>query len=156
MKSEVIDSLRTVFRPEFLNRIDEIIVFHALSDDDLAAIVDRLLRDVQRRLADAGITLELGPAAKRVIASEGHDPAYGARPFKRSIQRLIENPLAKALLENRFAPGTAITVDADAGGTTLLFTSEGGESVVASAGDRRDARTSREQPTASPAATPAG
>jgi ATP-dependent Clp protease ATP-binding subunit ClpB len=151
MKRQVTETLRAVFRPEFLNRIDEIIVFHALSEKDLEAIVDRLLRDVQRRLADNGITLELTPAARRLIAAEGHDPAYGARPLKRSIQRLIENPLARALLENRFAPGTAVKVDADAAASTLLFTSESGESVVASATERRDARAPREQsvPTAS-------
>jgi ATP-dependent Clp protease ATP-binding subunit ClpA len=148
MKNQVLETLRAVFRPEFLNRIDEVIVFHALTEGDLEAIVERLLRDVQRRLADNGITLELTPAARRLIATEGHDPAYGARPLKRSIQRLIENPLARALLENRFAPGTTITVDADPSSGTLLFTSEGGEAVVASAADRRDARSGRQQPAA--------
>ena len=108
MKDQVIDSLRAVFRPEFLNRIDEIIVFHSLTDADLEQIVDKLLADVQRRLKDAGLTLDMTPAARQLIAAEGHDPAYGARPLKRSIQRLIENPLARALLENRFAPGTTI------------------------------------------------
>ena len=151
MKNQVIDSLRAVFRPEFLNRIDEIIVFHGLTDADLELIVDKLLADVQRRLKDAGLTLDMTPAARQLIAAEGHDPAYGARPLKRSIQRLIENNLARALLENRFAPGTTIKVDADPASGTLLFTSESGESVVASAGDRRDARTAREIRT--PAAT---
>jgi ATP-dependent Clp protease ATP-binding subunit ClpB len=146
MKNQVLDSLRAVFRPEFLNRIDEVIVFHALSDDDLSAIVEHLLRDVERRLADVGLTLELTPAARRLIAAEGHDPAFGARPLKRSIQRLIENPLARALLENRFTPGTTIKVDADSAGTTLLFTSESGEAVLASAADRRDARSAGETP----------
>jgi ATP-dependent Clp protease ATP-binding subunit ClpB len=146
MKKQVLETLRAVFRPEFLNRIDEVIVFHALTETDLEAIVERLLKDVQRRLADNGITLELTAAARRLIATEGHDPAYGARPLKRAIQRLIENPLARALLENRFAPGTTITVDADPSSGTLLFTSEGGEAVVASAADRRDARSGRQQP----------
>jgi ATP-dependent Clp protease ATP-binding subunit ClpA len=108
---------------------------------------------VQRRLADAGLTIDLTPAAKRLIAAEGHDPAYGARPLKRSIQRLIENPLARALLENRFSPGTAIKLDADAAGTTLLFTSEAGEAVVASTSERRDARARREEPVPTPAAS---
>jgi len=152
MKEQVIDSLRSVFRPEFLNRIDEIIVFHSLTDEDLTHIVDRLLVDVQRRLADAGLTLELTPAARRLIAAEGNDPAYGARPLKRAIQRLIENPLARALLESRFAPGTAIKVDADAAGTTLLFASENGEAVLASTGERRDARGTREREQPIPAA----
>jgi len=150
MKGQVIDSMRAVFRPEFLNRIDEIIVFHSLTDADLELIVEKLLHDLERRLTDAGLALEMTPAARRLIAAEGHDPAYGARPLKRSIQRLIENPLARALLENRFAPGTTIKVDADPASGTLLFTSESGEAVVATAGDRRDARATRDIPTAAP------
>ncbi len=108
-------------------------------------------RTLQRRLGEAGLELDMTPAARRLIAAEGHDPAYGARPLKRSIQRLIENPLARALLENRFSPGTTIKVDADPASGTLLFTSESGEAVVAAAGDRRDARATREIPTPAPA-----
>jgi len=140
MKQQVTDTLRQVFRPEFLNRIDEIIVFHALTEDNLAAIVELLLGDLSRRLAEHDLALEVTPAARRLVAAEGHDPAYGARPLKRSIQRLVENPLARALLEGRFKPGTTIKVDADAGSGTLLF-SAGAETVVASAADeRRDVR----------------
>jgi ATP-dependent Clp protease ATP-binding subunit ClpB len=140
MKRQVVESLRAVFRPEFLNRIEEIIVFRALTEEDLAHIVDLLLRDLERRLADHELELEVAPAARRLIATEGHDPAYGARPLRRAIQRLVENPLARALLEGRFKPGTRIKVDADALSGTLVFT-DGGESVVtSSAGERRDAR----------------
>jgi hypothetical protein len=114
-------------------------VFHALTDADLAAIVDLLLADLQRRLATQDLTLELTPAARALIAREGHDPAFGARPLKRTIQRLVENPLAKTLIEGRFKPGQSIQVDADPVGTTLLFSS-GGESVVTDAAARRDAR----------------
>ena len=139
MKRQVTEALRLQFRPEFLNRVDEVIVFHALTDVDLAAIVDLLLADLQRRLADHELTLELTPAARRLIAAEGHDPAFGARPLKRSVQRLVENPLARALLEGRFPPGSHIVGDADALSGTLLFRS-GDETVVATAGERRDAR----------------
>jgi ATP-dependent Clp protease ATP-binding subunit ClpA len=139
MKGQVTDALRLQFRPEFLNRIDEVIVFHALTDADLAAIVDLLLADLQRRLTTQDLALELTPAARTLIAREGHDPTFGARPLKRTIQRLVENPLAKALIEGRFRPGQAIRVDADPVGTTLVFTADG-ESVVSDAAERRDAR----------------
>jgi ATP-dependent Clp protease ATP-binding subunit ClpB len=139
MKRQVTDALRLQFRPEFLNRIDEIIVFHGLTDADLAAIVDLLLADLQRRLAGQNLTLELTPAARSLITREGTDPTFGARPLKRTIQRLVENQLAKALIEGRFKPGQTILVDADTVGTTLVFSSEG-EAVVADAADRRDAR----------------
>ena len=139
MKAQVTEALRLQFRPEFLNRVDEVIVFHALTDADLAAIVDLLVADLQRRLADHELTLELTPAARRLIAAEGHDPAFGARPLKRAVQRLVENPLARALLEGRFPPGSHIVADADALSGTLLFRA-GDETVVATAGERRDAR----------------
>jgi len=139
MKRQVTDTLRLQFRPEFVNRIDEVIVFHALTDADLAAIVDLLLADLQRRLATQDLALELTPAARALIAREGHDPAFGARPLKRTIQRLVENPLAKSLIEGRFRPGQHIVADADPVGTTLVFTADG-ESVVADASERRDAR----------------
>ncbi|HEY7598848.1 MAG TPA: AAA family ATPase, partial [Candidatus Limnocylindrales bacterium] len=129
MKRQVIDALRAVFRPEFLNRIDEVIVFHALTEADMSAIVERLLADLERRLAEHDLRIELTPAARQLIASEGHDPAFGARPLKRAIQRLVENPLARALLEGRFAGGGAIKIDADPVGGTLVF-SAGDETVV--------------------------
>jgi len=145
MKQQVTDTLRTVFRPEFLNRIDEVIVFHALDEDSLARIVELLLEDLARRLTEHDLALEVTPAARRLIATEGHDPAYGARPLRRAIQRLVENPLARALLEGRFKPGTQIKVDADPGSGTLLFT-DGGDTVVTSVGDeRRDARSAAER-----------
>jgi ATP-dependent Clp protease ATP-binding subunit ClpB len=140
MKKQVIESLRAVFRPEFLNRVEEIIVFHALTEDDLAAIVDLLLRDLERRLADHDLELEVSAAARRLIATEGYDPAYGARPLRRAIQRLVENPLAKALLEGRFTPGSRIKVDADALSGTLIFTGGGDSVVTSTASERRDAR----------------
>ena len=101
--------------------------------------MDLLLADLQRRLADHDLTLELTPAARRLIAAEGHDPAFGARPLKRAVQRLVENPLARALLEGRFAPGLAHHGRRGSLCGTLLFKS-GDETVVATAGERRDAR----------------
>jgi ATP-dependent Clp protease ATP-binding subunit ClpB len=102
MKRQVTDALRLQFRPEFLNRVDEVIVFHALTEADLAAIVELLVADLQRRLATQDLTLELTAAARALIAREGTDPTFGARPLKRTIQRLVENPLARALIEGRF------------------------------------------------------
>src|SRR5674476_1419988 len=139
MKRQVLGALRTEFRPEFLNRVDEIIVFHALSEPELERIVQLLLRDLVRRLASHDLTIAVSPAAKAVIAREGTDPSYGARPLKRTIQRLVENPLARALLRGEFKPGDTITVDADPVSGTLVFTSSGA-TVVADASDRRDAR----------------
>jgi ATP-dependent Clp protease ATP-binding subunit ClpA len=139
MKRQVTEQLRLQFRPEFLNRIDEVIVFHALTDADLAAIVDLLIADLQRRLATQDLVLELTPSARSLIAREGNDPTYGARPLKRTIQRLVENPLARALIEGRFKPGQTVTLDADPSGATLVFSSDG-EAVVTETGTRRDAR----------------
>ncbi|HET7727232.1 MAG TPA: ATP-dependent chaperone ClpB [Candidatus Limnocylindrales bacterium] len=145
MKRQVTDQLRAHFRPEFLNRVDEVIVFHSLTEANLAAIVDLLLADLQRRLADKDILLELTPAARALIAREGTDPAYGARPLKRTIQRLVENPFARALLSGTFAPGDRVKADADVTSGTLVFSTDS-RSVVADAGDRRDARAGGETP----------
>jgi ATP-dependent Clp protease ATP-binding subunit ClpA len=139
MKRQVTEALRLQFRPEFLNRVDEVIVFHALTEADLAAIVELLIADLQRRLATQDLTLELTGAARALVAREGTDPTFGARPLKRTIQRLVENPLARALIEGRFKAGQTISVDADPVGTALVFSADG-ESVVADAGERRDAR----------------
>jgi ATP-dependent Clp protease ATP-binding subunit ClpB len=139
MKAQLSEALRLQFRPEFLNRIDEVIVFHALSDAQLAAIVDLLVADLTRRLVAQDLQLELTSAARALIGREGHDPAYGARPLKRTIQRLVENPLARELVAGRFRPGERIVADADRVGGTLVFTS-GGISVAVDAGERRDAR----------------
>jgi ATP-dependent Clp protease ATP-binding subunit ClpB len=140
MKRQVTDQLRGVFRPEFLNRIDEVIVFHALTDADLTAIADLQLADLQRRIAATDLVLELTPAARALIVREGTDPAFGARPLKRTIQRLVENPFARALLSGAFKPGDRVVADADPVSGTLVFSSES-QTIVADAGDRRDART---------------
>jgi ATP-dependent Clp protease ATP-binding subunit ClpB len=143
MKRQVTEALRAQFRPEFLNRVDEIIVFHALTDEHLARIVDLLLTGLERRLVGQDLHLDLTPAARALIVREGTDPAYGARPLKRTIQRLVENPLARALLRGEFSPGDHIVADADPVSGTLVFSSER-STVVAEAGQRRDARATRE------------
>ena len=107
--------MRDHFRPEFLNRIDEIVLFDALSREQIGEIVELQLERLHERLAERGITIELTPAAKEALAEAGWDPAYGARPLKRAIQRLVENPLALRLLEGDFAEGDSVVVDAEGG-----------------------------------------
>jgi ATP-dependent Clp protease ATP-binding subunit ClpB len=109
------EAMRDVFRPEFLNRIDEIVEFHPLSREQIGEIVELQLRRVEARLAERGLRLELTDAAKERLAEAGWDPTYGARPLKRAIQRLLENPLALRLLEGEFAEGDTVRVDAKDG-----------------------------------------
>jgi ATP-dependent Clp protease ATP-binding subunit ClpB len=110
-----VDEMRAVFRPEFLNRIDEIVEFQPLSREQLAEIVELQLERLRARLAERGIELQLTDAAKEALAEAGWDPTYGARPLKRAIQRLVENPLALRLLEGEFGDGDAVRVDAQDG-----------------------------------------
>jgi ATP-dependent Clp protease ATP-binding subunit ClpB len=105
-------ALRDVFRPEFLNRIDEIVEFHPLSREQLGSIVELQLARLRVRLAARGLSLELTDEAKELLAEAGWDPTYGARPLKRAIQRLLENPLALRLLEGEFEESDTIRVDA--------------------------------------------
>ncbi|HEV7641725.1 MAG TPA: AAA family ATPase [Gaiellaceae bacterium] len=114
------EAMQEHFRPEFLNRIDEIVEFKALSREQLTGIVDLQLTRLRSRLAERGLSLELSQAAKEAIADAGWDPAYGARPLKRAIQRLLENPLARRLLEGDFGEGDTIMVDVQDG--ELVFT----------------------------------
>jgi ATP-dependent Clp protease ATP-binding subunit ClpB len=113
------EAMRDHFRPEFLNRIDEIVEFHPLAREQLGEIVELQLERLRRRLAERGLSLDLTPAAKELVAEAGWDPTYGARPLKRAIQRLIENPLALRLLEGEFGEGDTILVDAE--GEELVF-----------------------------------
>jgi ATP-dependent Clp protease ATP-binding subunit ClpB len=113
------NELRDRFRPEFLNRIDEVVTFDALTREQLSDIVELQLERLRERLAERKIDLELTDAAKELLAEEGWDPAYGARPLKRAIQRQLENPLARELLERRFVEGD--TVRADARDDELVF-----------------------------------
>ena len=114
------DVLKAEFLPEFLNRIDETIIFHPLGMDELTKIVDIQLRRLQTQLAEAGLTIHVTDEAKRQLADEGFDPAYGARPLKRIIQQRIANPLANFLLEGRNLAGGVIEVGWD--GDDFTFT----------------------------------
>ena len=121
MKEAVLEEMSRLFRPEFLNRVDEIIVFHALSEEQLKEIVEIQLGRVRARLADRRITLTLTDAARADLVRTGYDPRYGARPLKRAIQKKIETPLGKLLLQGAVKDGQTVTVDAGDGGE-LRFT----------------------------------
>jgi ATP-dependent Clp protease ATP-binding subunit ClpB len=110
-----VDEMRAIFRPEFLNRIDEIVQFEPLTREQLGEIVELQLARLRERLAERGLGLELTAAAKEVVAEAGWDPTYGARPLKRALQRLVENPLALRLLERDFAEGDVVRVEAQDG-----------------------------------------
>ena len=129
LKDKLMDVLRHTFRPEFLNRIDETVIFKSLGKDEIARIVDIQLKDLRKRLAERKLQLEVTPEAKAVLAERGYDPVFGARPLKRTIQRMIENPLAVEVLAGRFVEGDTIVVEPD--GETLSFRKEA-HAVVAS------------------------
>ena len=120
----VLDELRQHLRPEFLNRIDEVIVFAPLGLDEIKRVVDIQATHLQRRLAEKRITLELTDGARAVLAREGFDPVYGARPLKRTLQRRVQDPLAMRILEGEFRPGDTITVDAVGDALTFRKTVE--------------------------------
>ncbi|MBN1399754.1 MAG: ATP-dependent chaperone ClpB [Anaerolineae bacterium] len=111
IRDRVMTALRQQFRPEFLNRIDEVIIFHGLTREHLAQIVDIQIRHLERLLADRDIGLEISSRARQALTEEGYDPVYGARPLKRTIQRRIQDPLAMELLQGRFLPGERVYVD---------------------------------------------
>ncbi|HEX2113541.1 MAG TPA: AAA family ATPase, partial [Alphaproteobacteria bacterium] len=123
-RDQVMDVVRQAFRPEFLNRLDEILLFRRLSRADMVGVVDIQLERLRRMLADRKITLQLDDAAKAWLAEAGYDPVYGARPLKRAIQRELQNPLASAILEGRIKDGDAVRVGVGAKGLTLSI---GGE-----------------------------
>jgi len=110
MKGKVMEEVKKTFRPEFINRIDEIIVFHELTKTQLGSIVDLLVKDLQQRLSERGLMIELTEDAKFWLVKEGYDPAYGARPLRRAIERYVENPLSSKLLEGEFSEGDKIIV----------------------------------------------
>ncbi len=127
MKTAVTDELRKHFRPEFLNRVDEIIVFHALTEADLTKIVEIQLAQLRARLVERKITLTLTDAAKAHVVRVGYDPAYGARPLKRTLQKEVETPLARLLLKGDARDGSTVSVDFDAATDRLTFVATGGE-----------------------------
>jgi len=120
-RKEAMEALRAAFRPEFINRIDEIVIFNPLGKEQLAGIVKLLLKHVEQLLADRKITLEIAPAALELLLSEGYDPAYGARPLRRTIQRLIQDPLAMRILEGTVLPGDHVKVEREGRSEHMKF-----------------------------------
>jgi ATP-dependent Clp protease ATP-binding subunit ClpC len=108
MKDVVMEELKNNFRPEFINRIDEIIVFHPLTQDEITAIVDVMLKEVRTRLQEQEYDLELTPEVHAMLAKDGYNPSYGARPLRRAIQRLIEDPLAEEILTGTLKKGVIV------------------------------------------------
>jgi ATP-dependent Clp protease ATP-binding subunit ClpC len=111
MKSRIMGELKRVFRPEFLNRIDDVIVFHKLQKDEIKSIVDLLLRRIRESMAERELQLELSEDAKDLLVDKGWDPAMGARPLRRAIQRYIEDPLADFVLQAQLSPGQTVMVE---------------------------------------------
>jgi ATP-dependent Clp protease ATP-binding subunit ClpC len=116
MKEKVMGAVKKTFRPEFINRIDEIIVFHELTEEQLRSIVDLMVGDLKRRLGERKLGIELTEGAKSWLAKEGYDPIYGARPLRRVIERYVENPLSSKLLRGEFGEGDTVTVGLGAKG----------------------------------------
>jgi ATP-dependent Clp protease ATP-binding subunit ClpC len=113
MREKVTDALKTHFRPEFLNRIDEVIVFHELTKEEVTSIVDLMITRVQRQLEGQGLGLELTQEAKYFLADKGYDPQLGARPLRRAIQRQVEDPVSERMLLKEFRAGEIIVVDVE-------------------------------------------
>jgi len=119
LKTAVETALKRTFRPEFINRIDDIIIFSPLSEEDLKKIVDLLVKEVQKRLAERNINLELDENARAYLLKEGYDPAFGARPLRRAIQRFVENPLSNQILSGKFKDGDTVIVSSGEEGLTF-------------------------------------
>jgi ATP-dependent Clp protease ATP-binding subunit ClpB len=133
VEQEVLQLLRGQFKPEFLNRIDDIVVFHPLGRGELDRIVELQLGQLRALLADRKLSLRLTAAAQQRLGDAGYDPVFGARPLKRAVQRLLQNPLALAVLEGRFKEGDAIVADATDGGEGLVFAPDTAPAATASA-----------------------
>jgi ATP-dependent Clp protease ATP-binding subunit ClpC len=121
MKDRVTEELRRTFRPEFLNRIDEIIVFHSLNEEHMKLIVELMLKTISRRISDIGLRLEFTTAAKELLVKKGYDPIYGARPLRRTIQSMVEDELSEEMLQGKFTSGDAVLIDADSESGKLTF-----------------------------------
>jgi ATP-dependent Clp protease ATP-binding subunit ClpB len=115
MEDKVMAELKRHFRPEFLNRVDDVIIFHSLDEEQLTVIVDIQLARLEKRLAQQQLSVEVSKAAKQLLAREGYDPQFGARPLKRTIQEKLLDPLAMKLLDGEFKPGDKIKVSAEKG-----------------------------------------
>jgi ATP-dependent Clp protease ATP-binding subunit ClpA len=119
VEAQVREELRRHFRPEFLNRVDDIVVFRQLTEEDLGRIVELQLAKLTKQLGARGIGIDVQPEARALLVQQGYDPVYGARPLKRVIQRLLQNPLALAVLEGDYSEGDTIVVRRNGDALTL-------------------------------------
>jgi ATP-dependent Clp protease ATP-binding subunit ClpC len=120
MKGKVVEEMKKTFRPEFLNRIDEVVVFHALTSGEILQIVDLMLVDVSKRMEPQQLTLQVSDEAKELLAREGFDPSFGARPLRRAVQRMIEDPLSEQILGGSFGAGDCVLAEVKDG--DVVFT----------------------------------
>ncbi|PEN06995.1 Clp protease ClpC [Longimonas halophila] len=135
MKSTVEDALKNVFNPEFLNRIDDVIVFHALEREDIFEIIDIMSDDLFNRAQELGLTIEIDQSAKSFLTDKGFDPKYGARPLRRAIQKYVEDPMAEDILHDRITPGDTVTLMHHEDDEELSFDVEEGEAPAGKDGD---------------------
>ena len=148
MKSTVEDALKKVFNPEFLNRIDDVIVFHPLEKSHILEIIDVMQTDLFARVEDLGIGIELSQAAKEFLVEKGFDPQFGARPLRRAIQKYVEDPMAEAILTNDLQEGAKITVDHKAGDEDLTFKTRKAKKKAAPKADETEEEPEAEAPAA--------
>jgi len=127
----VMEELRSVFRPEFLNRIDEIVAFHQLGRKEIDRIVDLQMERFRKLLRDKDLDIELAPEARAFLADKGYDPTYGARPLKRAIMRYLQDPLAKQIIKGTFGPGDVIRVERHGDELRFLTGRAAGETIAA-------------------------
>ena len=120
-EANIRDTLKQYFKPEFLNRIDDIIIFKSLGKEEITKIIEIQLEALRKHLADRKITLELTPAAREALFREGYDPAFGARPLKRAIQKLLADPLALRILDGEIQPGEHVVADVNRSGGEDVF-----------------------------------
>src|SRR5437879_2867784 len=143
-RQQALEALRATFRPEFLNRIDDIVLFNPLGKPQLEKIVELQLAEVAKRLAERNVTIELTQAARERLLAEGYDPAYGARPLRRTVQRLVQDPLAMKILDGSVLPGDHVLVDADPRSGEMVF-QRTGEQVAAATDAARSGRAARQK-----------
>jgi ATP-dependent Clp protease ATP-binding subunit ClpB len=120
-RKEAMEALRQAFRPEFINRIDDIVLFNPLGEEQLNKIIDLELAKVMRLLEERKVRIELTPAARDRLVRDGYDPAYGARPLRRTVQRLVQDPLAMRILDGSVLPGDLVRVDIDPNSDSMRF-----------------------------------
>ena len=115
VQAQILPALKELFRPELLNRIDEVVIFHTLEPEHLRDIVDLMLEKTRQRIAEQFITLHISHAARALLVERGYDPVYGARPLRRAVQRMLDDLLAESLLRGHFQPGDTVEVDVEEG-----------------------------------------